>query len=171
MTYQLYKLDHPAMLKSLTDKFPNLKKITDTRLKKTAKNGFTIIEATLAITILTIGLMAVVEFFPFTIRIIGDSQNMAVASNLALSKIEEINSMPYENISVGTIETKQRVSNDAEDYLYNFRRQTNVEYIDSNLNPSATDNGLKKITVTAYWQSPVISNEKSTQISTIIANY
>ncbi len=148
-----------------------LKLLNNKNQDKFSVKGFTIIEATLAVVILMVGFMSVIEFFPFALKIIGDSQNLAIASNLTLSKIEEINSLPYSEIGIGTIEQKQRISGDLESYLYDFSRQTDVSYLDSNLSPSIIDSGLKKITVTTYWKSPVISGEKSTQISTIIANY
>jgi hypothetical protein len=135
------------------------------------KKGFTIIEATLAIIILMVGFFAVMEFFPFAMKIIGDSQSLAIASNLTLSKVEEISSTPYDNISIGMIEAKHKISNDSESYLNNYERETYAEYLDSNLNPSLTDNGLKRVTVITYWKSPIISNEKSTQIDIIIADY
>ncbi len=135
------------------------------------KGGFTLIEATTALIILIVGLLAVMQFFPFALKIIGDSQNLAIASNLALSKVEEIRSLAYSDINVGTIETKQRLSDNPGNYLYSFQRQTVVEYVDSSFNPSVSDVGFKKITVTAFWQSPVITKEKSTQLNIIVSNY
>lgn len=135
------------------------------------KKGYTLIEATVAILILVVGLFSVVQFFPLGLRIISDSQDLTVSSNLALSKIEEMKALSYDSIGTGTIETKQRISSDPSSYLYNYQRQTDVETIDANLNYSATDIGLKKITVTVFWQSPILSSEKSTQISSLISNY
>ena len=133
--------------------------------------GFTLIEATVAILILIVGLLAVIQFFPFGLRIIGDSQSLTVASNLALSKIEEFQSLNYEEIGIGTVEPKQRLSADPADYLYHYQRQTLVETIDADLNPSASDIGLKKIVVTVFWQSPIGSTERFTQINSIVADY
>ena len=135
------------------------------------KNGFSIIEGTVAIVILIIGLLAVIQLFPFALRIIGDSQNLTTASNIALAKIEEISSMGYDNINTGTIETKQRVSSDPNIYLYNYQRQTTVEYVDSDFDSSPTDVGFKKITVTVFWQSPIGSTEKSIEINSLVSNY
>jgi|SRR3989338_6106036 len=133
--------------------------------------GFTLIEATVAILILIVGLLAVIQFFPFGLRIIGDSQSLTVASNLALSKIEEFQSLNYEEIGTGTVEPKQRLSADPADYLYHYQRQTLVETIDADFNPSASDVGLKKIVVTVFWRSPIGSTEKFTQINSIVADY
>lgn len=129
------------------------------------------IEASVAIVILLIGLFAVIQFFPFSLEIIGDSNNRTIASNLALSQLEEIGSDTYSNISTGTIESKQRVSSDSDSYLYNYQRETTVSFIDSDFNPSATDIGLKKITVTVYWQSPVTKGEKSYSLESVVASF
>ncbi|NUM25170.1 MAG: hypothetical protein HUU49_00930 [Candidatus Buchananbacteria bacterium] len=136
-----------------------------------SKSGFTIIESTIAILILLVAIFGIMQFFPLGIKIIGDSQSQTMASNIALSKIEEIRSLNYEDISTGTIEAKNRVSSDPASPLYNFQRQTTVETVDNNFNSSASDVGLKKITVTVFWQSPVVLKEKSTEIQYIISDY
>lgn len=132
--------------------------------------GFTLVEATVAIVILSIGIFSVIQFFPFSIKIIGDSQNLTLASNLALSKLEETRSLNYEDITVGTIEAKTRVSSDPADYLYNYQRETIVELLDSTLTVTQTDVGLKKITSTVYWRSAVGNIEKSTTASMIVSD-
>ncbi|MDD2807071.1 MAG: prepilin-type N-terminal cleavage/methylation domain-containing protein [Patescibacteria group bacterium] len=137
----------------------------------TNQKGFTILEATIAIFILLIGLLAVVQLFPFSLKIIGDSSDLTIGSNLAVSKLEEIRGLTYESIGTGTIETKQRLSSDQTSYLYNFQRQTVVTTIDSNLNTSVSDVGLKQVTVTVFWTSPVSTAEKSTSMSTIVSSY
>ncbi|MBI3290876.1 hypothetical protein HYZ76_01180 [Candidatus Falkowbacteria bacterium] len=133
--------------------------------------GFTLVESTIAIFILLVGLLAVMQFFPLGIRMIGDSQDLTIATNIALSKIEELVSTRYEDLGVGTIEAKQRVSSDPSSYLYDYQRQTAVELVDSDFNTSVSDEGLKKITVTVFWDSAVGAIEKSTEINTVIADY
>ncbi|OGY43416.1 MAG: hypothetical protein A2729_04570 [Candidatus Buchananbacteria bacterium RIFCSPHIGHO2_01_FULL_39_14] len=133
--------------------------------------GFTIIEAAIATMILMVGLFAVVQIFPLSLKITGDAQRLTTASNLAVAKIEEVISLGYDNISTGTIEAKQRLSSDPTDFYYAFQRQTIVEYLDSNFNVSANDTGLKKITVTVFWPSTVGTSEKSTQLSSAISDF
>lgn len=132
--------------------------------------GFTLIESAVAISVLLVGLLAVVQFFPFGIKIIGDAQNLTVASNLAVAQLEETIALDYDLITVGTLEAKGPVSNDPSNYLNHYQRQTLVEYIDSNFQTSNTDVGLKRITVTTYWLSPASHNEKSTEVYTVIVN-
>lgn len=131
--------------------------------------GFTLIEATIAIAVLAVGLFAVTQFFPFGLKIIGDSNNLTTASNIALSKIEELVSSNYDELNLGTVETKHRLSTDSASYLYNYQRQTVIGLVDSNFNASPTDVGLKKITVTVYWLSPIGLKEKSIIINSLKA--
>lgn len=152
------------MLKSLN----NFKAFTRLTFKK--REGFTLIESTIAIAVLMVGLWSVVQFFPFSLKVIGDSQNITVASNLVVAKIEEISSINYDSISTGTIEVKAPISADPTSYLNNYQREVVVELIDSNFNTTVTDIGLKKITVTVFWISPIGKVEKSTNSITVVSD-
>lgn len=140
------------------------------KIKSKILKGFTLIEATIAIFVLIIGLTAVTQLFPFSLKISGDSQNITTASVIALEKIEEMRASNYDDITVGTIEVKHRMSADPTNYLYNYQRETAVAAVDGNLNNSPTDVGLKKIIVTVFWQSPLKKTaEKSIQLTTLIS--
>lgn len=152
------------MFKSLN----NSKDFTHPLFKKSG--GFTLIESAVAIAVLMVGLWAVAQFFPFSLKVIGDSQNITVASNLVVAKIEEISSLEYDTIITGTIEAKAPVSSDPSSYLNNYQREVVVELLDSNFNTTGVDVGLKKITVTVYWISPIGLVEKSTNSITIVAD-
>lgn len=154
MKHRQLKLNHPDMSSS-----------------QNKPKGFTLIESTIAIVVLLVGLLAVMQFFPFSIQIIGDANNRTIASNLALSKLEEIKSQSYDDISTGTLEAKQVVSADSTSYLYNYQREAIVEFIDSNFDPSGSDVGLKKITVTVYWNSAVLNEEQGYSINSILADF
>jgi len=133
--------------------------------------GFTIAEAIVSIFIIAIGMIAVSQIFPFAMRIIGDSQRTSMASNLAIAQIENMQSMNYDDITVGTYESKHRLGEIESDYLYPFQRETIVAYVDSNLAASAIDVGYKKITVYVYWQSALSRNEKSVSITILSVKY
>jgi prepilin-type N-terminal cleavage/methylation domain-containing protein len=135
------------------------------------QKGFTLAEAIVSIFIVGIGLVAVTQIFPFAMRIIGDSQRTAMASNLAIAQVENMQSMNYDDITTGAFEAKHRLSDDSSNYLYPFQRKTDVFYVNSNFTASLTDVGYKKITVTVYWQSALTRNEKSIFISTLSAKY
>ena len=128
-------------------------------------------ESTIAIAVLLVGLFSVMQFFPFSIKVIGDANAKTIATNLTLSQLEEIKAQSYDAMGTGTTETKQRVSTDPTSYLYDYQRQTVIELIDSNFDLSGSDLGLKKITVTTYWQSPVTKEEKSFSINSVVADF
>lgn len=133
--------------------------------------GFGLIEATISIALLTIGLFSIIQFFPFSIEIVGDSQNLTTASAIALSKSEEIISLDYDDVTTGTYEVKQPVSTDTDSYLSHYQREVIVETVDGDLNTSGSDLGLKIVTITVYWLSSIGTVERSTQIQSLIANY
>ena len=140
--------------------------------KSLIKNqGFSVIESALAMVILTVGLFAVVQFFPLSLEIVGNSQQTTTATNLALEQIEAISQLNYDDITPGTPEAKQRLASDPSSYLYSYQRQTVVETVDANFNFSPTDIGFKKIVVTVYWLSPIGSVEKSIALSLVRADY
>jgi len=128
-------------------------------------------EAIVSIFVVGIGMIAVSQIFPFAMRIIGDSQQTSIASNLVIAQIENMQSINYDDISVGTFEVKHRLSEDSSNYLYPFQRETSVSYIDSDFNDSVTDVGYKKIVVTVYWQSALSRNEKSVSTTILSAKY
>lgn len=140
-------------------------------LKLTNKKGFTLIESAVALAILIIGILAMIRFFPFALQIIGDSQNKTLAANIAMEKIEMLTAESYDTIATGIIESRQKVSSDPNNYAFNFERQTNIELLDNNHQPTVTDQGIKKLTVTVYWRGALLQNEQEFSIETIITNF
>ena len=96
------------------------------------------------------------------------AENSTKASYLAQSQLEYLNSLNYSDIGAGTIEAKHRLSADPASYLYSFQRQTAVQNVDSNLQSSQTDTGLKKITVTVYYTNSFAKVEKTYVTTTLI---
>jgi len=138
-------------------------------MKTTKKQlGFTLIEVLVAMTVLSVGILSLVRVFPFALQISKFAAQKTVAVNLAQAKIEEMFYLDYDNITVGTVETRHRLSADVENPFYKFERETSAEHIDSNLNTSVSETGLKKITTTIYWNSPIFSAEKNSEIVIVI---
>ena len=131
--------------------------------------GFSLIEVVVALSILTIAFIFILSSFPFALSVTKGAENSSLASYLAQEKIEELNSLNYENINVGVIEAKHRLSSVQSDYLYNFQRQTEVIYVNGNLNQELSDQGIKKISVNVYYLEPASKNEKTFNISTLIS--
>lgn len=131
--------------------------------------GISIIEAVLATAILAIGILSIITLFPLALKISRDAEQETVAANLAQGKIEELFSLGYENIATSTIETRHRLATDPANPFYNYERQTVSQLVDGNLNDSASDLGLKKITVTMYWKTANLGLAKELPVSILIS--
>ena len=126
--------------------------------------GFTLIEVMIAILILLDGVLVVLQLFPLGYGVEQANQMKNQAVFLCQEKIETMISEPYKDIAVGTIDENPMASP-----FQRFERETKVSYVDSNLNESTSDIGLKKIEVTVSWQSPLRVERKNVQFVTLIA--
>jgi Tfp pilus assembly protein PilV len=133
------------------------------------KKGFSIIEIMVAFSILVIAFIALLSSFPFSLSVNKAAGSATLSSFLSQEKIEELNSSGYENIGVGTMETKHRLSEDPANYLYNFQRQTTVNYVDGEFAESGTDQGMKKISITVYYVNSFSKKEDVYNITTLIS--
>lgn len=119
--------------------------------------------------IVALAFTGIMRSFPFGLAINREAENSTLASFLAQSKIEEIHSLSYETVTPGVIEEKHRLSENQNDYLYGFQRETETWFVDGNLAVSATDTGLIKMTVTVYYTDALFKTDKSYAVSTLIA--
>lgn len=133
------------------------------------QQGFSLIEIMVAILILTVTFISLMYSFPFGLSITKGAENATIASYLAQDKIEELHSLGYDNIGVGTIEIKHQLSADPSSYLYSFQRKTVVDYVDGDLQTSVSDLGLKRISATIYYINAVSKTEKSYNMTTLIS--
>ena len=133
--------------------------------------GMSLLEVMVAFSILTLTFTALMQSFPYSLAINKTSENAAKAAYLAQAKLEELNSLGYGNISTGTIEAKHRLADNPTDYLYYFQRQTAVSFVDGNLADSASDLGLKKISVTVYYSNALSKVEKEYGTVTLISQW
>lgn len=131
--------------------------------------GISMIEALMAIAVISIGILSVVSLFPLSLKVSRNAEQETIAANLMQAKIEEMFSIGYDNITIGTIEAKHRLSTDPANPFYLYQRQTVSEYVDANLNHSNSATGIKKITVTAYWISPRVNVEKNNSFIILIS--
>ena len=122
-------------------------------IKLQPKSGFSLIEVMGATAVLAVGMVAVVSIFPLALRANKSAEQASLASAYARAKMEEILISPYDEIVTGTVEPRAKVSADPNDAAYILERETVAGYIDSDLNTTVSDTGLKKITVTVYWLS------------------
>ena len=138
-------------------------------MSKLNNRGITLLEAMITIVVIMIGVLTLANIFPVAFRVGESAQQATLATNLAQAKLEELFSLNYDNIAIGTLEVKSRLSADPNDYLYDYQRETLTEYVDQNLQTSATATDLKKITINVYYQSAALKTEKSVQLTSLIS--
>ncbi len=115
------------------------------------QQGFSLMEALVAVSILALTLVAVIGVFPLVLKMNKLAEQTTLASNYAKVKLEEILIKPYDEVGAGIIETRHRLSTNPQDRIYSIERQTEVTLVNANLQTSGTDVGLKKINVTMWW--------------------
>lgn len=133
------------------------------------KQGVSLLEIVIATAILSVGILGLIGAFPQGIETTREQELMVIAGQLAQTKLEEMASLSYAEVVVGTIEDRVHAVAEASDPLYKFLRSTSAGLVDQNLNPSQTDIGLKKITITIYWPSVFNLVEKSQSVVTLIS--
>ncbi len=117
------------------------------------KKGFSLIEALVAVGILSLGLVAVLGVFPLTLQVNKQSEKLSLASVYARTQLEQLSKLSYDDLPVGTYEARAKLAASINDPAYYLDRQTIINYVDSDLQNSASDNNLKKIIVTVFWKN------------------
>ncbi|MFA6428308.1 MAG: prepilin-type N-terminal cleavage/methylation domain-containing protein [Candidatus Buchananbacteria bacterium] len=140
------------------------------KFPKPTRPGFTLIEVAISIFLVSAIATTILSMFPFILRIGKNSEMNSLATALAQGKIEELSTGDYDSLTTGTLENHVRVSTNPESFFYNYWRTTTINYLDTNLITSASDQGLKKVAVTIYWKIAIsLPIEKSLTIQSIIA--
>lgn len=130
-------------------------KISPRRLT-TGTNGFTLLEVLIAILVLTIGLMGMEALTVAIIKGNKQGNRMTTATTLAQDKMEAVRILGYSGMpssDTDVTEGYNTISN------YPFHKRVTSTYIN---NP---DTGMKKVTVTVYWDS----DAHSVDFQTILA--
>lgn len=136
---------------------------------KLNNKGISILEALITIAVLLMGVLVITRLFPVALQLGRSAEQATVATNLAQSKLEEMFYLNYDNIAIGTIEARQRMAIDMANPFYWYERETAVEYVDGNLNTSATETELKKITVHVYYKSSLLTINKDIELILLIS--
>lgn len=118
------------------------------------KQGITLIEIMISITLLAVGILGVIQAFPRGLSAEKDIELITIAEQLAQAKLEQLVAANYGEIPAGALENGVRVSSNPSSPLYDFLRTTAITLVDSNLADSGADIGLKKIVVSI--QRPAI---------------
>lgn len=138
------------------------KKFKRNIIYKKNNTGFTLIEIIISISILSVALIATLSLFPKGLQLGRESKETSVATSLAQEKIEEIIAMSYDEIPTGIVEDRSPVETDPQSQFSIYEREALADFVDSDLNVSATDTEFKKIIVTVYWS--VGTREKTVQL-------
>ena len=141
--------------------------------KNTGQNsirGFSLIEIMVAILIIGTTFIGLLQAFPYAMKINKTAENQTIASYLAQAKLEELNQLDYEDVATTTIEVKHPLGA-TNTPLYTFQRETVATYVDGNMQDSAIDLDLKKITTTVYYTGSLSKTERSYIMQTLIADY
>lgn len=133
-------------------------------------DAFSIIEVIVAISLLSIGIFAIVKMFPFGLQISKSSEEITVAAMAANEKMESLVALGYDGINTGTIEAKQKISTGSFGDVYGLYRETIVSYVDGNLAEPipVSDTGMKKIEITVYWMQST-GEEKNVVFNRLIS--
>jgi Tfp pilus assembly protein PilV len=134
-------------------------------------NGFTLWEVMVAMTVLIIGILSLARLFPLAMKVSIAAEQMTIAINIAQAKVEEILYLGYENIPCdgNLVETKRSLSTDPTNPFYYYQRQIACQYVNGDdLSPATEDTGIKKVTVTVYWDSLILAKEKSRDVIILV---
>jgi prepilin-type N-terminal cleavage/methylation domain-containing protein len=126
------------------------------------RRGFTFIELLVALSLFSVGFVSVLQIFPVNRRLLAQSSFQTQAAFLVQEQIENLRSLPYTSITVGTYEPRAFLTGtSASDPVTQFERSTTVSLMDGTYATTATDVGLKKIVVTVYWSEHNIPRQYS----------
>lgn len=101
--------------------------------------------------------------FPFVSERLSLAELTTQATFLAQAKMENLITQSYNQITVG-----QAIENSLTENFSTFSRQTDVNYVDTNLSFSQNDTGLKKVVVTV---TSLTRPELNYQLTTLIAGH
>lgn len=139
-----------------------------TKIRSDAR-GISLLEAMLALMVLTVGILVAVKVFPLSLKISRIAEQETIAANLAQAEIETLFELGYNGITPGVIESKHRLSSDPANPFYNYQRETAAMYVDGNINYSASPTGMIKVSTTVYWITPQSGEEKNLPVALIIS--
>lgn len=134
-----------------------------------SSQGFSLLETTIALAILTIGVIYLVTVFPFGLNAARTSEQSTIAVNLAQAKIEEVISTLYSEVAVSQSVEPSLSALDSD--FAGFSRITTVSLVDEDLGPVTQDVGLKKVMVEVLWQDALKHATSSVSLITLIADY
>lgn len=139
--------------------------------KNRVKNAFTLIESILAISIIAIAFVAILNLFPFALKIENSSEMKTRAIGLAQAKLEEFYQKSYEEIKCAANNPPCQLEESIVPEDQAFKRVTSIIFVNpqNNYSESASDTGIKKVKVILYWKNPFSQTEDNFSITTLFS--
>ncbi|MFH0740004.1 MAG: prepilin-type N-terminal cleavage/methylation domain-containing protein [bacterium] len=135
----------------------SLKQITNNR-------GFTLIETLMALAVITIGLVIVLQVFPFGFSVEKNSQLETQAILCAQDKIEALLAKSFSELTIGTV-----VESPLPAPFERFTRTTKISFVNESLQESVPATTFKKIEATVSWNSPLRFGSREVKLITLFA--
>lgn len=132
------------------------------------KKAFTFIELLIAVSLFTVGMLSVLQIFPANRKLLNQSAQTTQAAGLAEEQMENIQTVAYSDLTVGSYEPQERLSDSPSSVFYQFQRSTTVSLIDTSYATTNTDTGLKKVIVTVNWAQGAVNRQYT--ITTFVYN-
>lgn len=133
------------------------------------QRGLTLVETVIALAIVTLAVTFLAGLFPHGLKVATLSQEETMAAFLAQAKIEQLISANYAETPTAT--TVENSLSALHPDFTGFRRTTVVSYVDGDLDTSAVDLGLKKISVTISWLNNLSQATSSLSLASLISDY
>lgn len=153
--------------------------------------GFTLVEVLIAVTILSIGILGVMGLAGSSVKSGAYAQNMTQATNLALDRIEALQSVPFNTLQVtDTITARADLrrtcagptgpvnrpvytctpTNPITLGTKSFTWTYTVMFLDLDGNGTASENGdaLKRLDVSVSWTDTLSNTTKTTAMTTVV---
>lgn len=128
-------------------------------------SGFTLIEVLFTLAFLFLGLLAVLQVFPTAFNLERSNQSRSQAMLLGQEKMEQLYDQSYITVTPGNIFEESLPAP-----FSSFSRRTTVALVNSNLLPSNSDLGLKRIAIIVAWPSLLPWMPKQIQINGLMVS-
>jgi len=130
------------------------------------KKAFTLLEVLFAIGIFTIGILSVFTLIPLSAKLSNATEKEVAASNLSQGIMDETINLGYEQIPVNDSGIVNYTDNTASPFI-GYKKRLIIDWVDTNLQASATETGLKRIKIIIYWKQN--GSDKNYSLATLIS--
>lgn len=138
--------------------------------RRAYRPGFTLMEAMVALAIFGAFTSLMVVSFPVALKVIGSGNRLTVAANLMQAKVEQLRSVAYTDLTVGTYESNVHADSSPASPYYGYTHTVTVDRIDDSMAVSGTETGMKRVTLTTSWFDP-LRGSVSKSVYTVVTSY